>query len=329
MRILIADDDPDIRALAVRVLKQEFGDETDILEIPDRLTLDRALAGELRSDLLVSDYSLGWADGFAILAAVRAAYPDCPAVMFTGTGNEELAVRALKAGFEDYVVKSERQLRRLAVACRTAVSRAAERSAYEENRDLLMQELYHRLHNNLQLVIGLMTFTARDVADADSRAKIEDLSRRVRSLASLQEQLYRGRDWRSVDFKAFLAGLIDNLVALDTRSITVSLQLEEVRLPVDLAVPLSLIANEMVTNTLRHAFASRSEGQLKVLLQPRDKQGVVLEIADDGVGPTGAESETPGLGIGLVRRLARQIGAEVAFGRGKDGGTRWRVTVPA
>ena len=78
--------------------------------------------------------------------------------------------------------------------------------------------------HNLQLVVGLLEFTARAVADPDARAKIEDLSRRVRSLALLQEQLYRGQDWRSLDFSAFLAGLVDNLVALDARPIAVSVQ---------------------------------------------------------------------------------------------------------
>jgi two-component sensor histidine kinase len=331
MRILIADDDPDIRALAVRVLRQEFGDEVAIGEIADRATLDRALAAGPRPDLLVSDYSLGWADGFTILTAVRAAHPDCPAVMFTGTGNEELAVRALKAGFDDYVVKSERQLRRLAAACRAAVSRAAERSAHEETRDLLTRELYHRLHNNLQLVIGLMAFTARAVADPDARAKIEDLSRRVRSLALLQEQLYRGQDWRSLDFRAFLARLVDDLVALDARSIAVSVHAEEVRLSVDVAVPLSLIANELVTNALRHAFADRAEGRLAVTLGTGDRGEILLEITDDGVGPGAAMAgeASPGMGMGLVQRLARQIGAEVTLGPADGRGTRCRVTLRA
>ncbi len=331
MRILIADDDPDIRALAVRVLRQEFDGAADIAEIPDRAALDRVLTSEPPPDLLVSDYSLGWADGFDIMAAVRAAHPACPAVMFTGTGNEELAVRALKAGFDDYVVKSERQLRRLAAACRAVVERAAERRAHEENRDLLAQELYHRLHNNLQLVIGLMAFTSRAVADPDARAKIEDLSRRVRSLAMLQEQLYRGRDWRKVDFKAFLAGLVDDLVALDTRSIAVMASLEEAQLRVDLAVPLALIANELVTNALRHGFAGRGEGRLAVALRMPDEGGILLEVTDDGVGPaaTPDEGASGGLGIGLVRRLARQIGAEVAWGPGEHGGTKCQIRVPA
>jgi two-component sensor histidine kinase len=331
MRILVADDDPDIRALAVRAIGQEFSGEAEIVEIPDQAALDRALASGSQPSLLVSDYSLGWADGFAILNAVRALYPHCPAVMFTGTGNEELAVRALKAGFADYIVKSERQLRRLATTCRAVVERAAERSAHEQNRDLLTQELYHRLHNNLQLVIGLMAFTARSVMDLDARAKIEDLSRRVRSLALLQEQLYRGQDWRSVDFKAFLATLVDDLVALDARPIALSVRLEEVRLRVDLAVPLALIANELLRNTLRHAFVGRAEGRVEITLQARDEGGAVLEVVDDGIGSAGigGKETSPGLGTGLIRRLAQQIGAEVASGPGENGGTRCRVTVPA
>ena len=124
MRILIADDDPDIRALAVRVLPQDFDGPPDIAELPNRATLDQALAAAPAPDLLVSDYSLGWADGFAILAATRAAHPACPAVMFTGTGNEEVAVAAMKAGLDDYVVKFPRHMIRLVTALRLALDKA-------------------------------------------------------------------------------------------------------------------------------------------------------------------------------------------------------------
>nr|WP_207539613.1 histidine kinase dimerization/phosphoacceptor domain -containing protein [Sabulicella rubraurantiaca] len=325
MRILLADDDPDIRGLAARVLRQEFGTEADITEIPDRATLNQALSAA-PPGLLVSDYSLGWADGFEILTTTRATHPDCPAVMFTGTGNEDLAVRALKAGFDDYVVKSERQLRRLAAACRAATQRMAERREHVENRDLLAQELYHRLHNNLQLVISLMTFTARAIADDDARAKIEDLSGRVQSLAMLQEQLYRARDWRKIDFKTYLSKLIDDLVALDSRPIAVSAQMDQIELRVDTAVPLALIANELITNALRHAFVGRAEGRLEATLRIRDEGGVLLEIADDGVGPGVASTSTAhdkaslGLGTKLVRRLARQIRASVDCEPGEQGG---------
>src|SRR3712207_2465851 len=107
MRILFADDDPDTRALAIRALRQEFPD-AEVVEASDRQSLDDALGGGTVA-ILIADFDLRWIDGFEVLERTKAAHPDCVAVMFTGTGNEELAVRAMKAGFDDYVVKAPGQ----------------------------------------------------------------------------------------------------------------------------------------------------------------------------------------------------------------------------
>ena len=326
MRILITDDDPDFRDLAVREIRREFPDAV-IAEVGTPVGLDAALGQEPRPGLLVSDLDLKWTDGFAVLGAVRAVNPICPAVMFTGTGNEELAVRAIKAGFDDYLVKSPKQLRRLAAAARAAVTRAETRRNLEESRDLLTQELYHRLHNNLQLVIGLITFTARNLADPGARGQLEDLARRVQSLSLLQEQLYRGGDFQRVDIGGFLRRLVDDLLALDGRQVRASLDLAEEVLPVDTAVPLGLIANEVLTNAIKHAFPAGPPGRVGVSLRRLDQGDLVLEVRDDGVGMPAEASEAPGLGIRLVRRLAQQLGADLRIGPMEDGGTQCLVRI--
>ncbi|MBL6456249.1 response regulator [Belnapia sp. T6] len=301
MRILIADDDPDFRGLASRALRREFVDCT-ITEIGDRAGLETALA-EPPPDLLVSDLNLNWIDGFGILAAVQTRAPRCPAIMFTGTGNEEVAVRAIKEGFDDYVVKSPKQLRRLAAAARAAVTRAETRRHLEENRDLLTQELYHRLHNNLQLVVGLIAFTAREIGDPEARWKLETLGRRVQSLSLLQESLYRGGDFRRVEFHLFLRRMAEDLLGLEGQRVEARLELMPVVLPVDLAVPLALIANEWITAGLLHAAPPP---RIAVVLH--ETEGLItLEVTAGG----GAAADGGGLGTRLVDRLARQIGGVV------------------
>jgi DNA-binding response OmpR family regulator len=95
--------------------------------------------------------------------------------MFTGTGNEELAVRAIKHGFDDYVVKGSRQLRRLATAVRSAYDRNNRLRELGENRELVLKELYHRLHNNLQLVISLLRMTEKTLESESDRRQLADL----------------------------------------------------------------------------------------------------------------------------------------------------------
>jgi two-component sensor histidine kinase len=326
MRILIVDDDPDTRDIVIRALREEFR-EPEIVQASDLPSLDTALAGGA-PDVLVTDYDLRWGDGLQVFDRVKAASPDCCAVMFTGTGNEELAVRAMKRGFDDYLVKKMGQFRRLASSARIAYERAAERKGLRENRDLLLKELYHRIHNNLQLVISLLNATAKSMPDAGSRERIRDLGRRIQALSVLQEQFYRAEDFRHVDLSAYLGSLARGLVDLGIAKVDLDTRLDAVEVPVAVAVPLGLIANEILMNAVKHAFPQGHAGRVTVRLE-RWKDGLSLTIADDGVGSrSDLEAAPTGLGIGLVRRLAAQIDADVAFSD-LEPGTECRVTVRA
>jgi len=326
MRILFVDDDPDTRALAIRAVAQEFPD-ADIQEAPDLNGLDDLLR-EQAPDILVTDYDLRWSDGIAVFDKVKAANPFCCTVMFTGTGSEELAVRALKHGFDDYVVKGAKQLRRLATAVRSAYDRGRELLELSENRDLVLKELYHRLHNNLQIVISLLRMTEKAITNPSDREQLADLQRRIQALSALQEEFYRSDDFRRVDFAAFIERLAGSLAGLSGGRVRLALRLQAVELPVDLAVPFGLIANEVLTNSLKHAFPDDRTGQVSVTLEAAANRAV-LTVADDGAGyPEDLDlSAASGVGMRLIRRLTDQIEGEVSFERSEAGAT-CRISVP-
>jgi len=122
LRILMIDDNPDDRLLAIRALRREFPD-LQVEQISEAKGLAQALeAGDF--DLVITDYQLRWSDGLAVLRAVKARYPDCPVIMFTATGSEEIAVEAMKNGLDDYVLKSPKHFIRLPAAVRLALKRA-------------------------------------------------------------------------------------------------------------------------------------------------------------------------------------------------------------
>lgn len=325
MRILIADDDPDTRALVARALDQEFAG-ADIVGIRDPDSLEAALR-DGAPDILVTDYQLQWTDGFRIHERVRGRFPHCCCVMFTGTGSEEVAVQAMKRGFDDYVVKRPEQLKRLAAGTSAAYARTRQRKELADNRDLVLRELYHRLHNNLQIVISLIRLTAKAVADAGAKEQLADLGRRIQALSELQEQFFRSPDFRQVDFSSFVERLARGLVELAGGRIGPELELDEARLPVDKAVPLALIANELITNAVKHAFPGERPGRVFVRLR-RQEHGLLLEVADDGIGfADGLNSAPSGLGMHLVERLAAQLGAEARFDS-RSGGTTCRIALP-
>jgi two-component sensor histidine kinase len=323
MRVIVADDDPDTRALNIRALAQELP-ELAAVEVGSPASLDDALS--FAPDLLVTDYDLRWTDGFAVFDKVHAAYPDCPAIMVTGTGNEDLAVRAMKAGFDDYVVKGRNQLKRLALTARLVLERGQARRALAENRDLVLAELYHRLHNNLQIVISLIRQTEKALHSAADRQRLSDLRQRIQVLSRLQEQLYRSPDFRRVEFGGFLRELAASLVALSPAAIHLDTRLESLELPVDVAVPFGLLANEIVTNAVQHAFTEIQSGTLMVQLQC-EQDVIVLTVEDNGRGYERNFNEAPaGMGLNLVERLAQQIDGTVSVERAHPG-TRCRVRV--
>ncbi|MEW5858120.1 MAG: response regulator, partial [Cyanobacteriota bacterium] len=122
LRILLIDDNPDDRLLAARQLSRAFSD-LQIQEIAEINALNQALAAD-GFDAVVTDYQLRWSDGLTVLRAVKDRYPDCPVVMFTNTGSEEIAVEAMKAGLSDYVLKLPKYYNRLPAAVQLALERA-------------------------------------------------------------------------------------------------------------------------------------------------------------------------------------------------------------
>jgi PAS domain S-box-containing protein len=141
-RILLIDDDPAWRLLILRELREELG-TASFVQVFDMQSLQKALREETFT-LVVTDFRLRWTTGLEILRTIRKTWATVPVIMFTGTGNEEVAVEAMKSGLEDYVLKSEKHLVRLRGAVRRALARAEERRTLNE-----AVSKYHKLFENV------------------------------------------------------------------------------------------------------------------------------------------------------------------------------------
>ncbi|WP_225896403.1 response regulator [Amazonocrinis nigriterrae] len=143
LRILLIDDNPNDRLIAMRQLKREFVDlKVEEVAIAEELT--QALQNG-QFDLVITDYQLRWSNGLEVLRAIKTRYPDCPVIMFTNSGTQEVAVEAMKSGLDDYVVKSPQHYVRL----RAAVSSAIERTATRQKAaklEVRFQTLLNRLN---------------------------------------------------------------------------------------------------------------------------------------------------------------------------------------
>lgn len=134
IRVLLIDDEPDDRLLAIRTLKEHF--EVEAREIIHQKGFEEALEKD-GFDVVITDYQLHWSNGIKVLKEIKARYSHCPVIMFSGTGTEEIAVEAMKHGLDDYIIKSPKHFIRLPVA----VLHALERAEQEKIKQRAEQEL--------------------------------------------------------------------------------------------------------------------------------------------------------------------------------------------
>ena len=141
LRVLIVDDNPDDRALAARELAGEFPDIRTI-EVADAAAFETALEHG-GFDLVITEFRLAWSDGLSVFREVRYRYPEIPIIMFTGAGSEEIAVEAMRAGLDDYVLKSPEHVARLPLAAGAVLERARERQARRRAEESLRSSEAH------------------------------------------------------------------------------------------------------------------------------------------------------------------------------------------
>ena len=203
-------------------------------------------------------------------------------------------------------------------------------SASLHEKEVLLREIHHRVKNNLQIVSSLLNLQSRKLTDAALIDVLASTRDRVKAMASVHEQLYESGDFAKIDLCEYIRNLVRMLTHAHSPagvSVRPVFDLGSVTVDLNTAVPLSLIANELITNALKYAYSGRREGTLTIGLHA-DGDWNELRITDDGPGlPAGVEpSTTKTLGLRLVRDLARQIRGEVKIestATGASVGIRW------
>jgi PAS domain S-box-containing protein len=181
-------------------------------------------------------------------------------------------------------------------------------------RDVLLQEVHHRVKNNLQLICSLMSVQARKLESLAARDVLAECKRRVLAIGLIHEQLYQSRDYARVPFSQYARSLANNILhAVDTTgAIELECALDPVTLPVDKAISCGLILNELLTNALKHAFPDGAGGRIRIELRQRPDSRVSISVRDSGVGKTPSFDEpAAGLGLQLIRTLTDQLEGSV------------------
>ena len=199
--------------------------------------------------------------------------------------------------------------------------------ALAEQRTVLLQELHHRVRNNIQVISSIVIAQSAQSHDQRVRQHLQSIASRIQALRLVHEKLHGDGSHDSLDFGDYLGELCSSLFSFHGESadrIHLDLRLDALRLDPNTALPLGLVVNEFVTNSLKYAFPQNSEGTVSVTLQRLEGERARLILADNGIGFGKGESAGTGIGMQLIPMLAAQAHAALEWGDGP--GSRLTLT---
>jgi two-component system, sensor histidine kinase PdtaS len=181
-------------------------------------------------------------------------------------------------------------------------------------KEVLLKEIHHRVKNNLQLVISLLEWQAENETDEKVNKIIDEGRSRVESMALIHESLYKTENMARINSADYLANLVRYLgTSYNKSQVRVETSIDEIFLDVDIAIPVGLIVNELVSNAFKYAFPFRAEGLIKIELMKHSSSTYKLKIEDNGIGlpVEWSELSSHSLGLQLVKTLVKQLKAQL------------------
>jgi PAS domain S-box-containing protein len=201
-------------------------------------------------------------------------------------------------------------------------------------KEILLKEIHHRVKNNMQIISSLLNLQAEDIKDTAVIHAFEESKNRIRSMALVHEKLYQSKDFAKIELSDYVNSLIRNLYFSCRSSeddVQIDFKADRLYIDIDLAVPLGLIMNELITNALKHAFPSHFQGQKKmwVSIKVSKTNRINIIVKDNGVGiPLGAQKDVrESLGLKLVYSLVEdQLEGKLDLVNGE--GTKFKISLP-
>jgi PAS domain S-box-containing protein len=197
-----------------------------------------------------------------------------------------------------------------------------------KEKEVLLREIHHRVKNNLQIISSLLSLQSSYLKDEKAMDAFRESQNRVKSIAMIHEKLYQSTDLEKIDFEEYIHSLITRLFHsynVNKDQIQSILEIDNVTLNINTAIPCGLIINELVSNSLKHAFPDGREGKINIALNSDNGRNFELTISDDGVGfPKDVDFQnTETLGLQLVNTLVRQLEGSIELENSK--GTAFKI----
>ncbi|HEY9597992.1 MAG TPA: histidine kinase dimerization/phosphoacceptor domain -containing protein [Cyanophyceae cyanobacterium] len=200
-----------------------------------------------------------------------------------------------------------------------------------KEKEVLLKEIHHRVKNNLQIVKSLLQLQARRTQDREAILVLQDSQNRITSIALVHEKLYRSDDLAKIDFAQYIPDLTAHLFdsyKVSSTQVVLKLEIDNIVIEIDTAIPCGLIINELVSNSLKYAFPDPKKGEVEVKVQDNNDGTMTLIVQDNGIGiPEEFNiATTQSLGLTLVQGLVEQLEGSLELDRSR--GTSFRITIP-
>jgi two-component sensor histidine kinase len=327
LRILIIEDNENDVILILREIRKSGF--SPVWETVQTAAAMRKQLSQSDWDIIISDYSLPQFDGLTALKIWKKMEPDIPFILVSGTIGEDLAVEAMKMGARDYIMKD--YLKRLGPAVKRELKEAelrrrrkrAEQMIKESLREkeILLKEINHRVKNNMQIILSLLRIESLKCKTPEVKEILKKSQDRIRTMALIHNSLYKSKDLAGIDFSAYVSQLTTHLLSLyhsHTERVKLILDIKDVFLDVNRAIPCGLIINELVTNAIKHGFKGTLSGELRIdMISRRDDQKTVLTIQNTGKEfPHSIDIQhANSTGLQLVQDLVRQLHGTIQLNR--------------
>ena len=198
-----------------------------------------------------------------------------------------------------------------------------------KEKEVLLKEVHHRVKNNMQIVMSLLNLQANAIEDKVIREAFAKSNSRINAMALIHETFYQTDDFSKINPEKYISKLIQSTASTlgsSDKQIEYKLEIEIIELSMDEAIPLALVINELLTNSYKHAFPNRSDGNITIVLKEIENNTILLEFFDNGVGMPSEiiPHELDSLGMQLIYDLVEgQLKGEVKLE--STNGTRYRI----
>ena len=196
-------------------------------------------------------------------------------------------------------------------------------------KEILLREIHHRVKNNMQVISSLLMLQEELSEDEKVIEMLKDSQNRIISMALIHEKLYRSENFSRIDLKEYIDDLVSGLFqsyGISEDKVALNINAENVLLGIDSAIPCGLIINELVSNSLKHAFPEYESGEINILIHSTDEDMIELSIGDNGIGiPEDLDfRKTESLGLRIVNVLVdNQLHGEITLNRAR--GTEFKI----